>query len=150
MRKHVLDFLHRGVAACWLGSMVLAVLYLILQKKTGVQTLTVNQMCTGIFSLTALAFVAGGMNAIYQIERLPVMAAVLIHGGVLYVGYLGTYLLNGWLESGTAPILVFSGIFVMGYLAIWAVIYWIVKQRTDRVNELLKKKQQSAEAEENG
>ena len=150
MKKHVLDFLHRGVMACGLGPIVLAVLYLILQKQAGVQTLTVHQLCTGIFSLTALAFIAGGMNAIYQIERLPLMGAVLLHGGVLYVGYLGTYLLNGWLEGGTAPILVFSAVFVIGYLIIWAVIYSITRQRTDRINELLKQKQQNTEAEENG
>ncbi|MBQ4353844.1 MAG: DUF3021 domain-containing protein [Clostridia bacterium] len=150
MKKHVLDFLHRGAIACGLGPIVLAVLYLILQKQAGVQTLTVNQICTGIFSLTALAFIAGGMNAVYQIERLPLMAAIFIHGGVLYVSYLGTYLLNGWLEGGTAPILVFSAVFVIGYLIIWAIIYSITRQRTGRINEILKQKQQNTEAEENG
>ena len=48
------------------------------------------------------------MNIIYQIERLPLMMAILIHGGVLYLCYLGTYLLNGWLERDITPILVFS------------------------------------------
>ena len=143
MRKHVLDFLHRGVVVCWLGSMVLAVLYLILQKKTGVQTLTVDQMCTGIFSLTALAFVAGGMNAIYQLERLPLMVAILIHGSVLYVSYLGTYLLNDWLDLGMLPIVVFSAIFVVGYLVIWGIIYAIIKKNTEKINAVLKKRQQS-------
>ena len=90
--------------------MVLAVLYLILQKQGAVQTLTVREVCLGIFSLSALAFVAGGMNAIYQIERLPLMAAVLIHGSVLYAGYLAAYLINGWLEQGIFPILIFTGI----------------------------------------
>ena len=150
MKKHVLEFVRRGMIACGIGPMVLAVLYLILQKQAGVQTLTVNQVCTGIFSLTALAFIAGGMNAVYQIERLPLMAAIFIHGGVLYVSYLGTYLLNGWLEGGTAPILVFSAVFVIGYLIIWAIIYSITRQRTGRINEILKQKQQNTEAEENG
>ena len=83
------------------------------------------------------------MNVIYQIERLPLMVAILIHGGVLYISYLGTYLLNGWLELGRTPILVFSGIFVLGYLAIWVVIYSIIKRRTERLNEILEKKRQS-------
>jgi putative effector of murein hydrolase len=60
---------------------------------------------------------------------------------VLYVSYLVTYLLNGWLNMGTTPILVFTIIFVVGYLAIWAIIYSTVKKNTDRVNELLKMKQ---------
>ncbi len=142
MKKNVLEFFRRGLIACGFGPIVLAILYLILQQQAGVESLTVNEVCMGIFSLSALAFVAGGMNVIYQIERLPLMIAILIHGGILYISYLGTYLLNGWLDWGITPILVFSGIFVLGYLAIWAIIYSIIKKRTARLNEILKKKQQ--------
>ena len=145
MKRVVLEFFRRGLIACGLGPVVLAILYLILQRQAGVETLTVHQVCRGIFSLTALAFVAGGMNSIYQIERPPLMLAILIHGAVLYISYLGTYLLNDWLEWGRLPILVFTGIFVLGYLAISAVIYSIIKKRTDRLNEILRQKQRSAE-----
>lgn len=141
MKRNVLDFCRRGLIACGFGPIVLAILYLILQNQGVLQTLTINQVCLGIFSLSALAFIAGGMNAIYQLEQLPLMVAILIHGSVLYISYLGTYLLNGWLEWGVTPILVFSGIFVFGYLAIWAIIYSITKKRTERINEILKKKQ---------
>ena len=143
MKKHVLRLLRRGFAACGIGPMVLAVLYLILEPQGVLQTLTVDQVTTGIFSLTALAFIAGGMNAIYQIERLPLMAAISIHGGVLYVTYLATYLLNDWLEWGPLPVLVFTGIFVIGYLLIWAVIWSIIKKNTERINELMMKKRQT-------
>ncbi len=139
MKKNVLEFIRRGFIACGFGPIVLAIFYLILQHQAAVETLTVNQVCLGILSLSALAFIAGGMNVIYQIERLPLMVAILIHGGVLYISYLGTYLVNGWLEWGTTPILVFSGIFVFGYLAIWAIIYSITKRNTEKLNEILKK-----------
>ena len=141
MKNIVKEFLRRGIAACGLGPMVLAVLYLILQYNGVVDSLTVHEVCTGIFSLSALAFIAGGMNAVYQIERLPLMIAVFIHGGVLYLSYLAAYLVNDWLEWGTTPILVFTGIFAVGYLLIWAVIYAIMKRNTNEVNRLLKKKQ---------
>ena len=144
MKKHVLDFLRRGLSACGVGPLVLAVIYLIL-RQNGVETLTVEQVCIGIFSLSALAFVAGGMNFIYRIERLPLMPAILIHGGVLYVSYLATYLLNNWLEWGTLPILVFTGIFVLGYLVIWVIIYSFIRRNTNKINKMLKKKQQSGE-----
>ncbi len=144
MKKYVFDFLRRGLVACGLGPIVLAILYLTLQQSAAVETLTVNQVCIGIFSITALAFIAGGMNAIYQIERLPLMVAILIHGSILYVSYLATYLLNDWLEWGVVPIIVFSAIFVVGYLAIWAVIYSIIKRNTAKLNESLKKRQQIA------
>ena len=143
MKKNILEFFRRGFVACGFGPIVLAVLYLILQHKAEIEVLTVNQVCLGIFSLSALAFIAGGMNVIYQIERLPLMVAILIHGGVLYISYLVTYLLNDWLEWGAIPILVFSGIFIFGYLMIWAIIYCIIRKRTERLNEILKQKQQS-------
>ena len=142
MKKICLEFLRRGITACGIGPLVLAVLYLILRECNGLDTLTVSEVCIGILSLTALAFIAGGMNAIYQAERLPLMVAILIHGTVLYLSYLATYLLNNWLPWGTIPILVFSGIFVVGYLAIWAIIYAIIKHNTGKLNMLLQEKQQ--------
>ena len=139
MKRYILDFLRRGLAAMGFGPMVLAVLYLLLP----VQTLTAQAVSLGIFSLSALAFLAGGLNVLYQIERLPQMAAIGIHGCVLYSGYLVTYLLNGWLDWGRLPVLVFTAIFAVGYLAIWAVIYAIMRRSTARVNALLKRRQRS-------
>ena len=72
------------------------------------------------------------------------MVAVFIHGGALYVSYLATFLVNGWLEWGMTPVLVFTGIFVVGYLLIWAVIYSVIKRNTDSINAVLKEKQQHA------
>ena len=71
------------------------------------------------------------------------MSAILIHGGVLYVSYLITYLVNGWLENGATPLLVFSGIFAVGYFAIWAVIYLVTRKNTKKVNEMLRKMQKN-------
>ena len=141
MKKILIGFLRRGIASCGIGPVVLAILYLIVGKGKSGFTLTPQEVFVGVVSLTLLAFVAGGMNVIYQIERLPLMAAVFLHGMVLYLSYLATYLINGWLEGGTLPILVFTGIFVMGYLIIWGIIYAIMKKRTAQVNELLRNKQ---------
>lgn len=143
MKRFVSEFFRRGLTACGFGPIILAVLYLILHYKGTVETLSVNQVCIGIFSTTLLAFVAGGMNAVYQIERLPLMIAILIHGAVLYASYLATYLLNDWLDWSWIPVLVFSGIFVVGYLAIWAVIYSVIRRNTQKLNKMLKEKQKT-------
>ena len=143
MKRFVLDFLRRGAIASGIGPIVWAIIYMILQQVAAVETLTVNQVCIGIVSLTALAFLAGGMNALYQIERLPLLMAILIHGSVLYVSYLGTYLINDWLDFGVIPIIVFSAIFVVGYIVIWAIIYSIIKRNTAKLNEMLQQKQKS-------
>ena len=145
MKKNILEFMRRGLVACGFGPLVLAVVYLLLQRSGHLETLTVNEVCTGILSLSVLAFIAGGMNMIYQIERLPLMLGILIHGGVLYLGYLVTYLLNGWLARGITPLLVFSAIFVLGYLAVWAVIYSVTKRNTEKLNRMLQQQQQTAQ-----
>ncbi len=140
MKKHILDFLHRGSVACGLGPVVLAVIYLCLPQQMDMQMVSVKQVCVEILSIAALAFIAGGMNAIYQVERLPLMAAILIHGVILYGCYLGVYLLNSWLEWGIIPVLVFTGIFVVGFFVIWAIIYSIIKRNTEKINEMLEKR----------
>ncbi len=142
MKRFVTEFFRRGLIACGFGPLVLVVLYLILHYKGLIDTLSVNQVCTGVFSITALAFTAGGMNAVYHIERLPLMSAILIHGIILYFSYLGVYLINDWIEWGATPILVFSCIFVVGYLVVWAIIYFVTKRNTKKLNEMLKEKQQ--------
>ena len=142
MTKRLLpEFLRRGVSACGFGPLALAVLDWLLARQGVLQTLTVREVCLGIVSLTGLAFMAGGLNIVYQIERLPLMAAVTIHGVVLYLCYLATYLVNNWLERDLSALLVFTAIFVLGYLAIWAVIYAIIRRRTENLNRILKEKQ---------
>ena len=143
MKSFTSQFVFRGLVAMGFGPIVLAIVYLILKQSAVIDTLSVNQVCIGIASLSALAFVAGGMNVIYQIESLPLMTAILIHGTVLYIGYLATYLINDWLDFGTMPIIVFTAIFAIGYIVIWAIIYSAIKRNTTKINEILKKKQQN-------
>lgn len=145
MKKLASEFFLRGLIAGGFGPIVLAVVYLILNRAVGVETLSVGQLCVGIFSLYALAFIVGGLNVLYRIERLPLTFAILIHGGVLYVCYLITYLLNGWIENGVMPIIVFSLIFIIGFVSIWAVIFLVTKVNTQKVNEALKQKRQISE-----
>ena len=54
MKKNVIEFFHRGLIACGFGPIALAIVYLVLQQSTGVEILSVNQVCIGIFSISAL------------------------------------------------------------------------------------------------
>lgn len=137
MKKIFLEFCRRGMIASGFGPIVLAIVYLILDHHSSIELLTVNQVYIGIFSLSALAFIAGGMNVVYQIERLPLMYAIFLHGIVLYVVYLITYLINNWIVLGLTPIFVFTGIFVFSYIVIWIFIYTITKKNTDKINQIL-------------
>ena len=143
MKKIFLEFCRRGMIASGFGPIVLAIVYLILDYHSNIELLTVNQVYIGIFSLSALAFIAGGMNVVYQIERLPLMYAIFLHGIVLYVVYLITYLINDWIVLGLTPIFVFTGIFVLSYIVIWVFIYIITKKNTDKINQILIEKHQT-------
>ena len=143
MKRYVSDFIHRGIIACGIGPLILAVVYLIIRHYTDMQTLSVNQVVIGILSLEALAFIAGGVNVVYRIERLPLSVAITIHGIVLYFSYLVTYLLNDWMKKDKISFMVFTGIFVIGYVVIWAVIYLVINSKIKKINKSLKEKQQT-------
>ena len=139
MKSFWKDFLFRGMIACAGGPIVLAIIYGIIGATGEVTSLTPQEVCLGILTITLLAFTVAGMTAIYQVEKLPLASAILIHGGVLYATYLLIYLINGWLQKDLIPLLVFTGIFLLVYLLIWAIIYAIERSKIKKVNEMRKK-----------
>ena len=78
------------------------------------------------------------MTAIYQMEQLPLPTMILLHGGALYIAYILTYLLNGWLQNQLKAILIFTCIFLAGYALIWLIIYFIERAKAKKLNKLLK------------
>lgn len=139
MKEFLKGFLFRGLVACGGGPVVLAVIYGILGATGAVTELTPQEVSMGIISITVLAFLVAGMTAIYQLERVPLSIAILIHGGALYTAYLAIYLLNGWMQRQITPILVFTVAFLCGYGLVWLVIYLVTKAKTERLNQMLKK-----------
>lgn len=138
MKKFWKEFLLRGLICAGGGPIVLAIIYGILGATGTAQSLDPREVCLGILTITLLAFIAAGMTAIYQMEQLPLPMMILLHGGGLYIAYILTYLVNGWLENGIVPILVFTGIFIAGYALIWLIIYCVEKVKAERLNKLLK------------
>lgn len=140
MKKFASNFFLRGLMAASGGPLVLAIIYGILGATGVADSFSPREVCMGIVSITLLALIAGGMTAIYQVERLPLLSAILIHGGALYVAYLITYLLNNWLKQQFMPILIFTAAFLVGYAIIWAIIYACTKANTKKVNQKLRQK----------
>lgn len=138
MKKFWKEFLLRGLICAAGGPLILAIIYGILGAAGTAAYFTPREVCMGIVTITLLAFIAAGMTAIYQMEQLPLPTMILLHGGALYIAYILTYLLNGWLQNALVPILVFTGIFVAGYALIWLIIYLIEKAKTEKLNRLLK------------
>ena len=140
MKPFIKGFLLRGLTAAGGGPVILAIIYAILGESGVIVSLTPREVCLAILSITALAFIVAGMGAIYQVEELPLMGAILIHGAVLYFSYILIYLINGWLQQKLLSILIFTGIFIAGYVLIWLIIFLSSHIRTRRINALLRSK----------
>ena len=132
MKKYILEFFKRGFIAAGGGPVVLAIIYGVLGKTGAVISLTPNEVCLGILSITLMAFIIGGIGMIYTVESLPLPMAILIHAGVLYLDYLLIYLLNDWLPK--YAIGGFTAVFALGYALVWLVIYLCIRAKTKKLN----------------
>ena len=128
-------FCTRGASFAWGGPVILAVIWAILKATGNIDSLTVDEVVLGIISTTVMAFIAAGISFVYQIETLPKSFAALIQGTVLYVDYMGIYLLNGWLP--VSQILTFTLIFAAVFIVIWLCIYIPMKHKVDKMNNTL-------------
>ena len=145
MKKHIKKFVARGLFVCGLGPIALAIVYAVLNATGVVSEMSVSEMVIGITSVTVLAFIAGGISMIYDVERLPIAIAALIHAGVLYLDYIVIYLINGWLKEGVTPFVIFTSCFFAGFALIWLIIYLTSKRSTDEVNMALSSMQSEEE-----
>lgn len=138
MKAFFKEFFKRGFISAWGGPFVLAIIYLIVGKIENIESIPVNEVSLGIISITIMAFTAGGITAIYQSEKLPVISSALIHAAVLYLDYLFMYLLNDWIPR--SEIGVFTAIFAAGFALVWLFIYIFTRRKTDSINKLRKEK----------
>lgn len=136
MKKFIHEFIRRGLMAAAGGPVVLAIVYGILGATGAADSLTPGEVCMGILSVTLMAFIAAGITAVYQVERLPIASAIAIHGGVLYLDYLIMYLLNSWIPKGGIGF--FTVIFIAGYALVWVCIYTFIKIKTERLNRKMR------------
>lgn len=140
MRKYVLEFIKRGLMSAAGGPIILAIIYGVLGATGAVTAFAPREVCLGILSITLMAFIAAGITMIYTVERLPLLSAILIHAGVLYLDYLIIYLLNSWIPRNGEAIGVFSGVFATGYALVWLAIYLCSRMRIRKLNAKMKKK----------
>ncbi|MGN0635999.1 MAG: DUF3021 domain-containing protein [Acutalibacteraceae bacterium] len=126
--KHIKDFLVRGLMASVGGPVILALVY----RSLPAQTLCVREVCLGILTSALMAFIAGGISVLYDLEKLPLLLATFLHAVVLFADYILIYLLNGWIKP--TQILLFTGIFFGGYFAVWLLVWQIIRMRVKRIN----------------
>ncbi len=125
-------FMKIGAMFSWGGPVIIAIVWLCIYKAGVITTLTVEEAVLGVLSSIVLAFIAAGISQIYHVESLPLLTKTLIQCLVLYIDYLGIYLLNGWMPK--QAILVFTLIYLAIFVAIWLIIYIITKHSTEKMN----------------
>ncbi len=137
MKKNLSVFFRQGLAASVGGPVILAIVYLSLGAAGTVESLPVERIAGEIFTSALLAFIAGGVSVVYQIDRLSLLSATLLHGAALYLDYILFYLLNGWIPRQPASVAVFTGIFLALYAVVWLIIYCIIRRRVAGLNRRL-------------
>ena len=142
MKRHMLDFVKRGMMAAFGGPVILAFVYGILGGSGSVSALSPREVCMGILTVTLMAFLAAGVSVVYDVERLPLLPATLIHAVAIYVDYLLVYLLNAWISRAGKGIGIFTGIFFGGYVLVWLSVYLSIRVRTERLNRRLREEQE--------
>lgn len=138
MKSFIKEFCKRGFMAFGFGPIIMAIVYFAIALAGVEDVLSMQEVAKQIILVSLMAFLAGGITAIYQVERLPLLYAILIQATVLYIDYIGVYLVNGWLKKSLLPILIFTAIFIASYAIIWVLVYIFNKRGTKRLNERLK------------
>ncbi len=133
MKKYIFEFCKRGLMFAWGGPAITAVIWYCLWKAGQINGISPQEVLIGVWSTSALAFIAAGTSIVHQIETLPKTMAALIQGSVLYVDYLGFYLLNGWITLDKIGL--FTIIFVAGFVVIWASVYIPTKICVEKMNK---------------
>ena len=140
MKKHIIEFIKRGLMASSGGPIVVSIVYFILGKAGVISSLAPDEIALGMISSALLAFIVGGISMIYTVDRLSTFIAALIHGVTLYAVYISIYLINGWIKSQLTAISIFTAAFVVGYAIIWLIIYISVRNSAKKLNSKLKSK----------
>lgn len=137
MKEFIRNFIKSGLQAAGFGPLILVIFYYIYSVTINFHTISVQDVNKNIVSSLLLAFIAGGINAVFKVERIPLGLATTIDAIVIYLDYLLFYVLNDWIKLQIIPFLVFTVIYIIGYLIIWLCIYHQVKNQVQKLNQKL-------------
>lgn len=140
MKEFIKNFCKRGLIAFGFGPVIMAIVYIFLEIAGVEGTLGFIELSKQILIVSAMAFVAAGISAIYNVERLALPLAIFIHAAVLYTDYILVYLINGWIKNSLMPLIIFTVIFIVGFALVWIIIYAVDKNAARKLNERLNKR----------
>ena len=116
------------------GPIILGIIYLVLQSTIKGFSLSGGQVFAAIISTYLLAFVQAGASVLNQIDtRFPLLTTGL-HLLILYVAYVGAYLINSWIPFSPEALGIFTAVFVIGYAIIWLTVFVSIKTVSRKLN----------------
>ena len=133
-------FFQRGLWASVGGPIIMVIVYKCISLSQHMESITVDEVLLGVLTSAVLAFIAGGISAIYQEERVPLLWATLVHAAILYLDYIVIYRINGWLAAEKLPIFTvsFFGIYAVVWLVVWLSARAGVKKMNRRIQNKIK------------
>jgi len=134
MNRYLKEFFHRGLIFGGFGPIVLGVIYAIVEASVADFSLSGMQVLVAIVSIYLLAFVQAGASVFNQIEHWSLPKSLFCHFGLLYLVYVGCYLLNDWIPFNKNVLLIFTAIFVAVYFAVWITVFVSVKIASKKLN----------------
>ena len=134
MNKTLKTFLHRELIFGGFGPIILGIIYAILEKTVEDFSLSGVQVLIAVVSIYILAFLQAGASVFNQIEEWSIPKAMLCHFLVIYIAYVGCYLINSWIPFNINVLLIFTAIFVAIYLAVWLTVYISLKLISRKLN----------------
>ena len=137
MKDFIKNFIKSGLRAAGFGPLVLVIFYYIYSFTINFHTISIQNVNKNILSSLLLAFIAGGISAVFKVEKMSLGLATMIDAVVIYLDYLLFYVFNNWIELQLVPFLIFTVLYVIGYLIIWLCIYHQVKNQVRQLNHKL-------------
>lgn len=137
MKKHLKNFILRGLIFGGFGPIVFGIIILII-SMTEKYTFSGASVFIGILSTYILAFIHAGCSVFNEIERWSLVKSIGFHFVTIYVAYTLCYLINKWIEFKLKVLLIYTVVFIVSYFVIWIIVYLIIRKQTKRMNERLK------------
>lgn len=137
MNKYIKEFFHRGLIFGGFGPIVMGIIYAVIQSCDSALSLNGNEVFAAIISTYIIAFVQAGVSVLNQIEtRFPLLMTGA-HLFILYIAYVGAYLINSWLPFKWEAVGIFTAVFVIGYAAVWLTVCITIKTVSKKLNRKL-------------
>ncbi len=146
MKDFIKNFIKSGLKAAGFGPLILVIFYYIYYflccsfikyLTINFHTISIQNVNKNILSSLLLAFIAGGISAVFKVEKISLGLATMIDAIVIYIDYLLFYVFNNWIELQLIPFLVFTALYIIGYVIIWFCIYHQVKIQVKQLNNKL-------------